>query len=173
MPKDQKTGQTAGEYLAEMAKDPEWVARHAAQDAKQRELEARYRAEEELMVADLRRAGYRVGSVYDLVNTAQSYPDAIPVLLNHIKRPYSDRIKEGIARALTVREARGIAGPGIIATLRHSQDNDRVCRWALANALTIVADRADRDAIKGLIEVEADADVSDRLKRALKTAVKP
>jgi len=152
---------------------PEWVAMRAKQDAEHDALRARFRTEEELMVADLRRIGAPVkDSVYNLVNTAASYPNAIPVLLNHLKRPYSDRIKEGIARALSVREARGVAGSAVIEALRDSQSYDRSCRWALANTLTIVATRAEREAIKELIESEVDADVRDRLKRALKTAAK-
>lgn len=131
------------------------------------------RSEQELLLADIRRAGFPLHeSVYELVNTADSYPEVIPVLLDHLGRPYSDRIKEGIARALTVVEARGIAGSSIVRALREALDGDRFYRWALANALTVVADRADREAIQELIEVEADSDVRERLKRALKTAAK-
>lgn len=93
-------------------------------------------------------------------------------MLNHLKRPYCDRLKEGFARALTVIEARGIAGSAIVEALRDAPDGDRFYRWALANALTNIATRAEREAIKELIESEADADVRDRLKRALKTAAK-
>lgn len=168
------TGRTAWEVEQELRKNPEWVAMEAKREAEYEAARARFRAEEELMVADLRRAGYAVQeSVYELVNTAQSYPDAIPVLLKHLKRPYSDRIKEGIARALTVREARGIAGPAIIEELQQSFDRSPSCRWALASALTIVANRKDEDAIKALIDTETDGDVRDRLIRALKTAGKP
>jgi hypothetical protein len=168
-----KGGITASEYLAEKEKDPEWVAMRAKQEAEQEARKRRSKEEQALLLADLRRVGYRLETVWNLVNTADSYPEAIPVLLDHIKRPYKDVYREGMARALTVREARGIAGPVIIDVLRNSEDADSQLRWALANALTIVADRADRDAIKALIEMEADSDVNDRLKRALKTAAKP
>jgi IS30 family transposase len=43
----------------------------------------------------------------------------------------------------------------------------------LANTLTTVADRSNRDAIKALLETETNQDVADRLARALKTAAKP
>ena len=164
---------TAGEAERLFQACPEWVAMRSRQDAKARALKEHALTEQELLVADLRRAGYRVKWVWDLVNTAESYPEAISVLLNHLRRPYSEGTKEGIVRALTVREARGIAGQAIIDVLRSSKDAGFLLRGALANALTIVADRADRDAIKGLIEVEVDPDVQTRLKRALKTAAKP
>jgi hypothetical protein len=38
---------------------------------------------------------------------SKPYPTAIPILLSHLKKPYSDRIREGIARALAVPDATG------------------------------------------------------------------
>lgn len=126
-----------------------------------------------MLLADLRRVGYRLESVWDFVNTAESYPEAIPVLLDHLRRPYSDIHREGIARALTVSEARGIAGPVMLTLLHDPMITGEQLRWALANALTIVADRADREEIKQLIAAEPAGDVQKRLVRALKTAAKP
>lgn len=65
---------------------------------------ARLRIEERPILADLRAVGWDVGSVWDLVNSRSSYSDAIPVLLKHLMHPYSDRTREGIARALAVPE---------------------------------------------------------------------
>ena len=74
---------------------------------KRKEFGQKLRIEEEPLLADLRAIGFDPGvdSVWDLVNTAEPYPEAIPVLLRHLTRPYSDRIKEGIARALAVPDA--------------------------------------------------------------------
>ena len=64
--------------------------------------------EEDAIVAEaLRGAGVRVRggevrSVYDLVNTKEPYPKAIPVLLEFLPRVTNHRIKEGVARALGV-----------------------------------------------------------------------
>lgn len=137
-----------------------------------REKEKRYLLEETPLREDLHRLGYPVKWVWDFVNTAQSYPDAIPILIDHLQRPYSDIVREGIGRALAVREARGLAGDAIIAVLRESGLGDQL-RWALANTLTIVADRSNRDAIKALLEAETNKDVADRLSRSSKTAAKP
>ncbi|AZI37933.1 hypothetical protein NT2_13_00160 [Caenibius tardaugens NBRC 16725] len=165
-------GKTAWEIEQERHQDPEWLAMRAEQEQRRQELETASRAQQELLVADIRRAGYPVEySVYELVHTADSYPDVIPVLVKHLSLPYSDRIKEGIARALTVVEARGVAGPAIIEALRMAE-GDRFYRWALANALTKVATRNEKNAIEELFEIEADDDVRERLKRALKTAAK-
>lgn len=146
---------------------PEWVAQNAAREAKRAEAEAQFRIEEEPIIADLAVAGFEVGSVWDLVNTNERYPSAIPVLLKHLTKPYHVRIREGVIRALTTPDARGVAAEAILAELRQEQDSE--VRWALANALTVAADRANAAAIKALLDDPAYQDVSERLGEALKS----
>lgn len=62
------------------------------------------RLEQEPILVELRGVGLNVGSVWDLVNTSERYQPAIPILLKHLLLSYSDRTREGIARALAVRE---------------------------------------------------------------------
>jgi hypothetical protein len=162
---------TADELLAELENDPEWVARRDTREAEMRAKEERYLKEEAPLREELHRLGYPVKWVWDFVNTAQSYPDAIPTLIDHLQRPYSDEVREGIARSLAVREARGQAGDAIVAVLQESGLGDQL-RWALANTLTTVANRSNREAIKALLEIETNQDVADRLSRSLKTAAK-
>jgi hypothetical protein len=86
-----------------------------------------------------------VHSVYDLVNARHPYPTAIPVLLALLPRVQHPRIKEGIARALTVREARPVAAQPLFAAFVASQPqstSEEHAKWALANALAVVADDA-------------------------------
>lgn len=68
------------------------------------ERSARLSAEEEPILADLRRIGLKADSVWDLVNTSAAYSKAVPILLKHLLLPYSDRTREGIARSLAVPE---------------------------------------------------------------------
>lgn len=68
--------------------------------------EAEWRRAEAPLVEELRTAGFEVESVWDLVNTSTPYPTALPILLQHLGRPYPDRVREGIARALAVRDAK-------------------------------------------------------------------
>lgn len=166
-------GRTAAESDRLFYACPEWVAEQEARAAATLAKEELYLREEAPLREELHRLGYPVKWVWDFVNAKQNYYlDAIPVLIEHLQRPYSDEVREGIARALAVREARGLAGDAIVEVLRESGLGDQL-RWALANTLTIVADRSNRDAIKTLLESETNKDVSDRLKRALKTAAKP
>jgi hypothetical protein len=88
--------------MKQLAADPEF-RRKQAEKAAQLSLERdRLETEERSLVEDLRAVGRRVRSVWDLVEEATPYPEAIPVLLSHLKRPYSDAIRDGIARALAV-----------------------------------------------------------------------
>jgi HEAT repeat protein len=68
--------------------------------------EAEWRRAEAPLIEELREAGFEVDSEWDLVNTATPYPAALPILLEHLGRPYPDRVREGIARALAVRDAK-------------------------------------------------------------------
>lgn len=62
--------------------------------------------EEAELLQDLRAVGIEVWSVWELVNREHDdYGAALPILLQHLQRNYSNRMKEGIARALAVPEA--------------------------------------------------------------------
>jgi len=67
---------------------------------------AKLRADEVPLVKALADVGFSVVSVWDLVNSPGPYKEAIPVLLEHLDRPYLDRTREGIARSLAVPDAR-------------------------------------------------------------------
>lgn len=165
-----KGAMTVKEWKALLASDPEWVALEKEREAELKAAAAKFRLEEEPILADLAKAGFRKRqSVYDLVNTTTSYPRAIPVLLKHLAAPYHHRIREGIARALTVVEARGVAGPEILTQLEQIDDVHDV-QWALANALTVVATRADAPRIKSLLDSGRFEGIGERLQVALKKA---
>ena len=96
---------TAAELMAKLNADPEFVAKRARKEEERLKREAEYRRAEAPLVDELRAAGYQVESAWDLVNTPGSYPKAVPILLAHLPRPYPAAVREGIARALAVREA--------------------------------------------------------------------
>ena len=75
-----------------------------ARQQERSERAKRLRIEEEPILAELRAVGWKIESVWDLVNTPMRYTEAIPILLRHLSLPYSDRIREGIARSLAVSE---------------------------------------------------------------------
>jgi hypothetical protein len=59
---------------------------------------------EQPILRDLEAVGERVSSVWDFVNTARPYPEALPVLLRHFQLGgYPDRVMESLGRALAVK----------------------------------------------------------------------
>jgi hypothetical protein len=95
----------AGELLDELESDPEWVARRDARNLEVEQGELAFRLEQRALAHDLRAVGIDAESAWDLVNRPNNYTQALPTLLDHLKRDYSDVVKEGIARALAVPEA--------------------------------------------------------------------
>jgi hypothetical protein len=108
------------------------------------------------VAAALREIGLDVADVYDLVNSDVRYPEAIPVLMELLPEVKHPRMKEGIARALTVREACPQAGRLLLSEfVAHPMGtkSEQHGKWALGNALSVVAD----DSIfEQLVEVVQD-----------------
>ncbi len=78
--------------------EEEWAAEWAWLDA-----------QEQPILADLRRVGVEVASTSDVnLHRNDLTPDAIPILLDHLSRPYDPRIRDMIARALGTPAARPI-----------------------------------------------------------------
>jgi len=107
----------------------------------------------ERVVREFAREGLTVGSVYDFVNTDASYPRAIPVLIRLLQTVRNARIKEGVIRALTVKEAKGIASNPLleefdrISAPPYSTWYADTLRTLIGNALSVVADETVKEGI--------------------------
>lgn len=103
----------------------------------QRKHEEYARAEASL-VEELRAVGVPVNnSVWDLVNTPNIYPQSLPILLDHLQRPYPDAVRDGIARAMAVPAAK-FAWPLLVRL--YLQEKGNRARQGLAVALSNIAD---------------------------------
>jgi hypothetical protein len=131
---------TAGELLRKLEADPEFVRRRTEQEKALAERSARSRAEQAPLLADLAASGVKVESVWDLVNTAGSYHHALPVLLAHLQRPYSDSVREGIARALAVPATRPIGWSTLVEEFRKTDATNKQVKDGLAVALAGASD---------------------------------
>lgn len=89
-----RTGISAADLMAELQNDPEYQRKIAAVEAECQEHVRRLREAEQPVVADLRDAGVQVDSVWDLVNTSEPYPVALPVLMEHLERGSTRRRRE-------------------------------------------------------------------------------
>lgn len=100
----------------------------------------------------LRDSGIAISSLDELVNTSRPYPEAVPVLLRLLPTAREPNIREAIIRALTVKEARGIAAKPLVDEFRTSTEN-WVRKWTIGNALSVVADDS---VFEDLVELAKD-----------------
>lgn len=146
---------TAEELMHELSADPEWFAgakwRERQAEARSRELAAL----EAPVVAELRRLGFKVDLISDLHNSRLNYQAAIPLLMSWLPRVADRRVKEEIIRALSVRWAKPQAAPLLLEEFRNVEDDPQgPLRWAIGNALEVVADESFAD---DLIDLVRDA----------------
>lgn len=106
--------------------------------------------EEKELLAELEEAGIKVDSVWDLVNRENNYPEALPILANHIAKPYTPKTLEGIVSALTVKEARGLVDNKLPKLFKEIKDH--CLRGAIGNAIAVVSTEKDLDSIILLLE---------------------
>jgi len=109
--------------------------------------------EDKLVTEALRRLGMDVTSVFDLLLWGDPYPRAVPVLLDYLPRVQNKGIKEGIVRALTVKEARGKADKALVSEFRSLPAEQQYfsLKWAIGNALSVVATDAVFDELVELV----------------------
>lgn len=115
-------------------------------------LESMLRQEAAPLTEELSTVGIKA-DVWNLVNTAAGYPEAIPILVKHLSRPYHRKNVEGIVRALAVKEAKGLAGKAIMEEYRNAPKEDHNFRWLFGNTMSVIAVEDDLD---DLIEIVLD-----------------
>jgi hypothetical protein len=125
---------SAAELMNRLQSDPEWVRENAKREAEHKaaveQRREELRPEETPLLAELASVGVKVDSIWDLVNAKWSYPTAIPVLSAYLRRVHHPLLREGIARALTVPEARGAAAQVILSELQRPHDRSpHAVRW--------------------------------------------
>jgi hypothetical protein len=138
---------TAGELIAELEKDPEFLDRRRKQEEALRLVVDEWARAEAPLVRELRDAGAQVSSVWDLVNTPGSYAKLVPILLAHLERPYPERVREGIARALAVPEARQGWDQLVSAYLADPDTAGQGVKWAVHLAIARGADASVLDTL--------------------------
>ncbi|MFI5160402.1 MAG: HEAT repeat domain-containing protein [Sphingobacteriales bacterium] len=102
---------------------------------------------------ELLASGSKYVDPWIMVNTKHSYPEAIDILIKHIPQNYHDRNKEGIFRALTVKEAKGKANASLIEEYNKTPKEKDNLRWVIGNAIYIIINKDD---VKGVISIVED-----------------
>lgn len=113
--------------------------------AKQIELE---RAKEyQGLIDELADMGIKINSIWDLVNTKSKYPKAIPVLMKYLPLVNYVRNKEGIVRALTVPEAKGLVVPLLVNEYLQLPNDQENLKWIIGNAVNATITKGEVDNI--------------------------
>lgn len=99
---------------------------------------------------ELSKVGIQVNCIWELVNTKEKYPAAIDVLVDLVQKDFSNnRDKEGVIRALTVKEAKGKANKALLDVYKNIREKDAACSyaWAIGNAFDVIVTQNDVDDI--------------------------
>lgn len=125
--------------------DPAWQSAQAERDRASAQLHQILVEDARPLAIALAKSNYRVETAWDLVNAAYSYRTALPVLVEHLQRPYHPRNLEGIVRALTVPPARTLAWDALIEIARRPARTppEESLQDAAFNALSVVATKTD------------------------------
>lgn len=105
------------------------------------------------IISELEKIGISVNDVYELVNTRTPYPSAVPVLIDSLKEGIEDlRTKEGVIRALAVKEAIGKVN-SVLFDEYNKIPKDRVAlRWAIGNTIYVTTTKDDLESIVPIVQ---------------------
>jgi len=142
---------TADEFLTELEKDPVYLAEQAEREAHFRHLAAQDAEAEAPILQALKEVGAEVKSVWYLAERTKPYPELIPILLEHLKKPYPPRILEGIASSLAVPEAR--VGWRLLVDIFKATTSTPISgpKWFVGLAICEAADLSTLDELISLI----------------------
>lgn len=134
---------TLAEHHALLKAEGKWdayLARKKDRDEVIQRKSGEFARAEAPLVQELRDAGAQVSSVWDLVNTKKPYPKLLPILFVHLDRPYPERVREGIARALAVPDSRSRWDELVNRYLAETDTTTNGMKWALHLAIAAAAD---------------------------------
>lgn len=150
--KKKSFNKTTAEIMAELQKNQKYQEMIQEKEKKRNELEHQLNKNELPLLRELGAAGVKVSSVWDLVNTKESYPSAIPILIEHLSRNYHYKNKEGIVRALSVKEAIGKASQALIEEYNRTSKELDTYRWAIGNSVFTTITNKDVDEVLKIVQ---------------------
>jgi HEAT repeat protein len=101
------------------------------------------------LLRELASAGFEVGTVADLHRGGRTPRAVVPILIAWLPTIENSSVRDDVVRALTDRVARPVAAAPLIAAFRREQDAS--VKWAIGNALSVVADESVSDDLIDLV----------------------
>jgi len=137
---------TAAELIDQLKNDPDYKERAKKRDAELKPIWDKRKKDEEELVSEIRKIGYKIDSIYDLVNNKPheflerkfigKYNKAYPILIQHLNKPHEQMIREGIIRALTEKDGGEEVEKALFEQFEKETNNE--IKWIIANALSVV-----------------------------------
>jgi HEAT repeat protein len=141
---------TAAELMADLATDPEYLRRMALKRQEHSERFGEVNRQIRPVLAALRAIGYDVESLDELRRDRTSFQNALAILASWLPRVESYRAKEAIVRALSVPWATEVSKTLILEFEKAPATEEFGLKWAIGNALSIVANEEILDDLIGL-----------------------
>ncbi|MBO9045807.1 HEAT repeat domain-containing protein [Curtobacterium flaccumfaciens pv. flaccumfaciens] len=91
-------------------------------------------AEQSAILADLRALGYDFSSLSAFAQSGIRYEDAVPTLLEWLRKVRTPMMQRAVARTLTNPSAKGAAMPALVDAFRNFTD-EAGTRWAVGNSI--------------------------------------
>jgi HEAT repeat protein len=132
---------SAWEIVNKLREDPVYMAKNSEREKRRDALAQEFARQGEPIVSDLVTVGFIYSSIDDLRRSGVRYEKAVPVLVKWLALVTNQALKESIVRALSVPWARPVAALPLIAEFKATKGlNSDSLKWAIGNALSIVAD---------------------------------
>lgn len=148
-----KKNNSASEVIESLHQDVDLLSRNQRMEARREALRAEAEAASAPVLVELLQRGFIVESIDDLRTRGVNYKEAVPVLLKWLSKVKNDNVKESIVRALSVPWARPVAAAPLIKEFRAATDQKGSgIKWAIANALSIVANDSVIEDIINLVQ---------------------
>ena len=143
---------TAEQFNRQLQANPDYQKMMQDKEEKMKVFKSELDKDEEDLVKEINQKGINIESVWDLVNNVKhpfldntftgKYNDVYSTLVDHLDKQHHPRIKEGIIRALTEKDARDIAKDKLLA--HFYKETDKNMRWVLSNALATMLTQTEK-----------------------------
>ncbi len=131
--------------MGQLERDPQYRARMAEVNRRRQVIVDKNMKDAQPLLAQLAAQGFEVQTPADLFNKRLNYKAAIPTLIEWLPRVSNPDVKADVVRALSVKWAKPAAIPVLLREFERAEDDQ--LRWAIANALEVVADDSAFDEI--------------------------
>lgn len=111
-----------------------------------------FRNEYDLILSELNKNKILIDEFYDLHKSTKQYKEAIPILINCFPIIKTNHMKEVIIRFLSVPWARNTNAIDLMLKEFYNPEIDRSIRWAIGNAIDVLASDKNYDEIEKIIK---------------------